>query len=249
MAEAAQTYWCACTIWEGRKQLVGGAALKDEREQVQLDLAGYQTREKALTLAARGCPSEYTEVAKKHMTGQTDLTLSFMLFGSFVSRMRGLHEGIVREIVANNPHAVLPLTRAWVETITIGLYVLSHPSYADYLLHGPGKNRPGRKSFEAMFHAVREEASQLKLVYGQLSDYSHFASLAVWNAHSIDDEDEGTVSWTDAPRWRDERHFQIACAQAHELAVAGPHTLERLGDLLVSKGADPERVSEEAPHP
>ncbi len=44
-----------------------------------------------------------------------------MLFGSFVSRMRGLHEWVTREIVNNNPHAVLPLIRAWVETITIGL--------------------------------------------------------------------------------------------------------------------------------
>lgn len=36
-----------------------------------------------------------------------------------------------------------------------------------------------------MFRAVREDASQLKLVYRELSDYTHFGNLAVWNAHSI----------------------------------------------------------------
>lgn len=128
---------------EEARHFVGGSALKPEREQIHLDLTDYQAREDALALAAHGCPSEYTEVAKRHMKGQTDLSLGYMLFGSFVSRTRGLHEGIVREIVANNPHTVLPLTRAWVETITIGLYLLRRPAYAEYLLHGPGKNRPG----------------------------------------------------------------------------------------------------------
>jgi hypothetical protein len=90
-----------------------------------------------------------------------------------------------------------------------------------------------------MFHAVREDASQLKHVYRQLSDYSHFASLAVWNAHSIDDERERTVSWTDAPRWRDDKHRQVACAQAYELAVAGLDVLDRLGELLIPDGSDP----------
>lgn len=211
--------------------------MRPAEDKVVLDLANYQTREIALGRAAQGCPAGYTEVAKKHMMGQTDISQGFMLFGSFVSRMRGLHEGVVREITAGNPHAVLPLTRAWVETITIGLDLLRRPIYAEYLLHGPGENRPGRKSFEAMFHAVRDDASQLKLVYRGLSDYSHFGSVAVWNTHSIEDEEQRTVSWTDAPRWRDEKHFQIACAQAHELAVAGLHTLNRLGKLLVSDRA------------
>lgn len=173
-------------------------------------------------------------MAQRHMAKQTALTMKFMLFGSFVSRMRGLHEGVIREIVNNNPHAVLPLLRAWVETITIGLYVLRNPRYAEYLLEGPGGNRAAKKSFQAMFHAVRDDAGQLEPVYRQLSDYSHFGSLAVWNAHSPNDQDDEHVTWTDVPRWRDERHFQIACAQAAELAVAGLQTLDALGSLLIA---------------
>lgn len=209
-----------------------------ESEHVLLDLSGFRDREQALVKASLGCPTAYTELAKKHLMDQADISTGFLLFGSFVSRMRGLHEGVVREISSSNPHAVLPLIRAWVETITIGLYVLRRPAYADHLLSGPGDGRPGRKSFEAMFHAVREDASQLKLVYRDLSDYSHFGSLGVWNAHSIDDNEQRTLSWTDAPRWRDEKHFQIACAQSHELAQAGLATLDRLGHLLVSVKQD-----------
>lgn len=216
-------------------------------ERIVLDLSVMGDRDQAVARAAHGCPEGYTAVAKKHMVGQSDITTGFMLFGSFVSRMRGLHEAVVREIARDNPHAVLPLIRAWVETVTIGLYVLRNPNYVEYLLlNGPGDNRPAKKSFQAMFHAVREDAGQLELVYRQLSDYSHFGSLAVWNAHSIEDEDERTVTWTDAPRWRDVQHFQIACGQAYELAVAGLETLDRLGVLLVpgSQGVRPTHMDE-----
>ncbi|WP_262852099.1 hypothetical protein [Mumia quercus] len=161
--------------------------MSSESEHILLDLSGTDDRAQAIARAAHGCPEGYTAVAKKHMVGQTALTTGFMLFGSFVSRMRGLHEAVVREIARDNPHAVLPLIRAWVEAVTIGLYVLRNPTYVDYLLSGPGDNRPAKKSFQAMFHAVREDAGQLELVYRQLSDYSHFGSLAVRNAHSIED--------------------------------------------------------------
>jgi hypothetical protein len=207
--------------------------MTSESEHILLDLSNFEDREQAIGLAAYGCPKSYSEVAKKHMMNQDTISTGFMLFGSFVSRVRGLHEGVIREVSANNPHAAFPLIRAWLETVTIALYVLRNPRYVEYLLQGPRNNGPGRKSFEAMFHAVREEASQLKLVYGELSDYAHFGSLAVWNAHSIDDKEQRTVLWTDAPRWRDERHFQVACAQAHELATAGLDALDRLGELLI----------------
>lgn len=208
---------------------------------ILLDLSDYLSREGALELAAYGCPRAYTQIAKKHLESAKYATEGSLLFSSVVSRMRGLHEGIVREIMANNPHAVLPLIRAWVEVITITMYLLRNPRYIDFVLHGPGDGRPRKKSFEAMFHAVKDDAEQLRVVYGQLSDYSHFGLLGVWNAHSIEDDEQGIVSWTDAPRWRDENHFRIACAHAHELAVAGQHYLDELGGLLVpaSAASDP----------
>src|SRR4051794_13376525 len=66
-----------------------------------MDLTGFTDPDTSLALAARGCPEAYTAIAKRHMAGQEHLTPATMLFGSFVSRMRGLHEAIVREIEAN----------------------------------------------------------------------------------------------------------------------------------------------------
>lgn len=52
---------------------------------------------------AYGYPKTYSEITKKHMLDQEEISTGFILFGSFVSRMRRLHEGVVREIGANNP--------------------------------------------------------------------------------------------------------------------------------------------------
>ncbi len=205
----------------------------DADDHVLLDLTPFGDRTAAIARARHGCPKSYTAIARKHMTKTPYITPGFMLFGSFVARTRGLHEAVVREIEENNPHGVLPLIRSWVEVVTIAMYVIKKPAYAQYLMEGPGANTPAKKSFEAMFHAVKDEAGQLRLVYGQLSDYSHFGPLGVWNSHSIEDDRTGAVPWTDVPHWRDERHFQIACAQAHELAVASLHYLDLLGDLLL----------------
>lgn len=207
--------------------------MTDSDDPVLLDLTTFGDRAAAIDRARHGCPRVYTAIARKHMTKTEHLTPEFMLLGSFVARVRGLHEAVVREIEADNPHAVLPLIRSWVEVVTIAMYVIKKPAYAQYLMEGPGKNTPAKKSFEAMFHAVKAEAGQLRQVYGQLSDFSHFGPLGVWNSHSIEYDLTRTVLWTDVPRWRDERHFQIACAQAHELAVASLHYLDLLGDLLL----------------
>lgn len=205
---------------------------------ILLDLTEYADPERALELATEGCPKAYTQIAKSHLQDVPYLTTGAMAYMAFVSRIRGLHEGVVREIAANNPHAALPLLRAWTEVVTIALYVVRKPDYVEYLLHGSGEGRPGKKSFEAMFHAVKADAEQLRPVYQDLSEYSHFGPLAIWNVHAIDDEISRTTNWTDAPRWRDARHFQIACAQAHELGTASRDCLLRLGRVLVPKEDD-----------
>lgn len=196
-----------------------------------LDLARFGDRDEALALATNGCPKAYTEVAKTYM-GPV-LTEGFLLFGSFVSRMRGLHEGIVRELAADNPHAVLPLLRAWVEVNTIGLYVARNPAYAEVVLYGPGPGRPARKSFSSLFHAVKDEVTQLGLVYKDLSDYAHFGTLGVWNAYGVDSVEDRQITWTDVPRWKSAQEFQIACAQTRELSILGLHVLDRLGRVLL----------------
>ena len=195
-----------------------------------LNLSAYTDHKTCIALAAHGCPEAYTAIARRHILGRSGLSTDMMLFMSFVSRMRGLHEGTVRELAAGNPHTVLPLTRAWAEVVALAIYVGKHPTYAETLINGPRHGGPGLKSFQAIFAAIKDEAANMKAVYGQLSDYSHFGSTGVWNAHRLDDN--GQISWTDTPRWRDQTEFQAACARAHEIAVAGQSYLDRLGLLL-----------------
>jgi hypothetical protein len=151
-----------------------------------------------------------------------------------ISRARGLHEAVVRELEQDNPHAVLPLCRGWVELLTIINYCIKKPAYIGVLVSPlVGPTAGARKSFGAMFDALRDFAG-LEQVYRQLSEYSHFGPSAIWNAHSIDDEAQRTTVWTDAPRFRDDKHFMIACAQAEELAIATFDSLRSLGTLIVN---------------
>lgn len=198
-----------------------------------MDLSQFTDPDASLALAAWGCPNGYSAIAKRHMAGREHLTAPMMLFGSFVSRMRGLHEAILREIKANNPHGTFPLLRAWSEVVALAIYVTKKPSYMNALMIDPREGGPGRKSFAAIFDAIRDEAGNMKAVYAQLSDYSHFGSLGVWNAHSIDPDDDRIVHWTDVPQWRNEDHFKTACGLTRELAIAGQHYLNDLGTVLI----------------
>lgn len=198
-----------------------------------MDLSGFTDPDTSLALAARGCPKAYTAIAKRHMVGREHVTMPMMLFGSFVSRMRGLHEAILREIEANNPHGAFPLLRAWAEVVALAIYVTKKPAYIDALVNDPRDGGPGRKSFAAIFDAIRDEAGNMKAVYAQLSDYSHFGSLGVWNVHSIDPDDDRVIRWSDVPQWRNEDHFKTACGLSRELAIAGQHYLNELGTVLI----------------
>lgn len=150
--------------------------------------------------------------------------------GDLFASVRGLHEGTVRELGANNPHAVFTLMRAWSEVIALAIYVRKKPAYAASLLNSPKNGGPGTKSFEAIFHAIQDEAANMKAVYSELSDYTHFRARGVWSAHTL--EEDGVTTWTDAPNWSDDRQFKIACALAHESAVAGQYFLDQLGQVL-----------------
>lgn len=200
-----------------------------------LDLSAFTTREECLRLAGEGCPAGYTKVAREALDS-SGLTSGLMLLMAMVSRARGLHEAIIRELERDNPHAVLPLTRAWVELVTIALYCLKKPNYIAVLLNGHrDSNVGGRKSFEAMFNAVREDASGLKNIYGELSEYTHFGPLAIYNVHRVGSEVDRTITWTDAPHWRNDTHFKVACAQAAELAEVALVVLPRLAALVRSE--------------
>ena len=190
----------------------------------------FQTRADCLELAAAGCPEVYSTIAREHLEATAALAPPMFLFMAAISRARGLHEAILRELEADNPHAVLPLIRGFGELLTVVMYTLKKPGYIDVLL-GIDDQRFRRKSFEAMFHVLRDEAAGLKEVYGMLSEYAHFGPMAIFNVQSIEDEGTGAIQWQDAPRWRDDQHFRTACAHTFELAMAARVYLGKLGDL------------------
>lgn len=132
-------------------------------------------------------------------------------------------------------HRCRALIRAYVELVTIILYVNANHSYLNTLVAIPRGSAYKRKSFEAMFSALRDSAPGLKRVYRGLSDFGHFGPPAVFNAHSITNEETHSTSWTDAPHWRDEKEFKVACAQTQELVEAALVGLGEFGQQFLTE--------------
>lgn len=193
-----------------------------------IDLTGFTNPEESLRRACVGL-DQYSEIAKRHLQGATLLTLAHHAIMGFVSRARGLHEGTVREIRNANPHAVRSLKRDMLELATLILYVNRNPDYLATVV-GVGDARYKRKSYESMFHAVRDIAPGLKNAYRELSDFTHFGPVGVASPMSIISEEDQTVGWTDRPRWRSEREFHIACAQTEELVELLVDALREFGE-------------------
>lgn len=196
----------------------------------QVDLTAFTSKAECLRLAGEGCPTAYTSIARDALA-QGQLTHGLMLLMAMVSRTRGLHEAILRELDHSNPHAVLPLMRAWVELATINMYAVKRPRYIGVLLSGVrSKDAGARKSFTSMFAAIRDDAAGLADIYQQLSEYTHFGPLAIYNVHTV--TGKNSVTWQDAPHWRNDSHFRVACAQTRELAEVSRDQLPLLAALV-----------------
>lgn len=130
------------------------AARKDDPELI--DLTGFTDREESMRRASAGV-GRYHEIARHYLVDATAATIAHHAFMGIISRARGLHEGTVREIRNANPHAVRPLMRGMLELAALVLYVNLNPDYILTVV-GVGDARHKRKSYEAMFHAVRDTA-------------------------------------------------------------------------------------------
>ena len=192
----------------------------DAKDPILLDVNRFSSREDWLNFAQGDLPKAYTNLASARFAIGAPKSSAHILYQSFVSKGRGLHEGSYREIVANNPHGVFPLNRAFLELVSLLLYSIRNPYYID-VLTGAGPNRSrAKKKFQAIFDAIKDEAPGMKDAYKELSDYSHFGALAVYNVHVPEGEEIlRRTSWTDAPRWSSEDDFRIACSQLSELHV------------------------------
>jgi hypothetical protein len=170
------------------------------------------------------------------LSGTTNLTLLTMFVMSIGVRARGLYDAIAREISKDNPYAVFPLMRQFAETVAVAFYTADHPSYVEALKTAEREKPPGaprRKSVRALVsYMERVHAEQFGLVYDELSEVTHFGSLALWIAHRA--HGDRRVSWTSVPSWKAESQLYVACAQLLELREAMVAAIEALGEALVT---------------
>ena len=163
-----------------------------------------------------------------------------IFFQSASARARALHEAIVREIEATNPHATMTLLRQFAETVALTFYVADHPNYIPVLFTRPGDKNPGapnRKTPPTLVHHMdAHHTDQFGVVYAELCEMAHFGTLALWSSHEARDNDDGTIgwSWTSVPKWRTEREALVCCAYLLELSDGMNSALIALGKTLVT---------------
>jgi hypothetical protein len=203
----------------------------DEPE--QLDLDQFRDVEDALDQLANSRVYENVlKLAFQRAHRYSDLTIFAQ---SASTRFRGLHEGVMREVKASNPHAVFPLMRAFAETVAVVAYANDYPDYVERVAkpRGGQPKQLKRPRIETLIDHIAPDAPGFARIYDQLCEITHFGSLALWHPHSIGDDQ--TVRWRSAPQWRNDRESLIACAQLKEMSdaaatylhnFAGRHILE-----------------------
>lgn len=221
-----------------------GAARNDvsvavhEDDPARLDLSGFVDPDEAVRRACAGL-AEYTGTARELIGATGAMRVAHMAFMGFVARARGLHEAIAREIKNENPHAVFILIRGMAELATLLLYTNKYPNYIETVV-GIGSTKFKRKSYLAMFDALRERAPGLKAVYAELSDYSHMGPGGIANAVTPVDDECRSIAWTDIPHWRSANDFRVACALTEEVVEMVLEGLREFGRVHISEATTDE---------
>jgi len=204
-----------------------------------VDLTQFATADDALDKIDLG--ERYLRQYKRFIRQGMDLNTLVIFYSSMVSRSVALHSAISREIRQSNPHAVLPMMRAFAEDVLVLIYVIDKPKYVNSLLsrlRDLPEQAPKRKSVQTLLNHAAPVAPGFKMVYSELCEGTHFGTVALWTSHSVvesDDEDSaGTWSWQSAPHWRADKDMLIACAQLLELADAMEAYLEIFGDKFLA---------------
>ena len=155
-----------------------------------------------------------------------------------VSRARGLHEGIADAVAASNPHAAVPLLRAFAETVAAVLYVTENPHTVSAWMFSEqeqrARNGPTRPTTGKLvdWMLTSGNADQFDAVYAEMCDVTHYGSTAwalPFNITDDVDEDTVTLTWSSAPHWKDDRQATIVCGWVLEIAAAMESALSNLG--------------------
>lgn len=186
----------------------------------RVDLTQFASVQDAIEkVAAAG---NYDEVAKHFLSqeGIDPIALPVLFFSSMVNRCNSLHAAIAREMQAQNPHAVIPLIRAYAEGSALLIYVFDHVGYIEALIEDPKERQPSAparlKVGKLVAYAVNH-APGFKHAYDELTDFTHFGATAMWSPFVLSDDGE-SFSWTSYPRWKNDEQALIAAALTLEVS-------------------------------
>ncbi|MFZ0379290.1 MAG: hypothetical protein WCD11_02055 [Solirubrobacteraceae bacterium] len=191
----------------------------------KLDLTQFTSLNDALSKVEPG--DRYVNLGRELIpyADRIEFTPTAMFWFTMITRSQGLHAAIARETREHNPIAVFPLIRAFAESVVMVIYVLDHPEYVEAISAPPderSKGGPRRKTMQALISHATDQAPGVKAVYKQLSEVTHFGSIAMWMPHRITVESESILrtTWSSEPEWKNDEQALIACAQTLELADA-----------------------------
>lgn len=191
-----------------------------------LDIEALGTLDEALERADE-MGTHYARIAE-NIIGQFEsfaLTPPSMAWLSLVARFQGLHDGIGREIRAENPHAVYPLLRSFIETVAMIIYLADHPDYV-MTLHQPRQERTGRRvTARTLVDYATPRMPGIDPIYKQLSQVTHFDTIAYTLPFKVTDMTERNMDWQSHPTWKKDRDALVACGWIIELAEASHHLL------------------------
>lgn len=162
----------------------------------------------------------YEEILREAFLRPHEYTLVTLFAQSTCTRLRGLHEGVVREVAASNPHAAFPLNRAFAETVLTLAYVHDHPEYVERIMErrGDQPKELKRLQIKTLIDHIEPNAPGFRHVYDELCEITHFGSVALWQPQIL--TDATTVQWRSEPRWKNDREPLVACAQLKEMSAA-----------------------------
>jgi hypothetical protein len=197
----------------------------------KVDLTQFKSVDDA-TAKAKASIKEFVPLAKKIILaddGHFNPASMFML--SAIARATGLSLGVLHAVETENPHVAFPLLRSYSEVVLMALYVRKRPAYLQTAMTGARDlpaGAPGPKSSQAMIAAVRRSAPGFQGVWDELSDMTHFGSLAIWHSWRLSDDPAkaGHVSYTTYPQWKNATDPLLACGWLIELSDALTKTLE-----------------------
>jgi hypothetical protein len=200
----------------------------------KVDLTHFKSVDDAIQ-KAEASSTGFVPLAKRIIQAQQGLAyLAPMFMLSAIARATGLSRGVLEAVRTENPHVAFPLLRSYSEVVLMVLYVRKRPAYLETVMRGPRNlpaGTPGPKSSQAIIAAVGRYAPGAKAVWDELSQMTHFGSLAIWHSWRLSEGPAkpgtiGTISYTTYPQWKKATDPLLACAWLIELSDALTDTLE-----------------------